>query len=136
LPSQFVSTKEGQDHTTSVWASTLGAGLRPAKHWASLTLAQNSAQGGTSRLLRAEGGLVSRRALISVAVVTLVVGIALAFFVVPPRTCAMDEFECFERRNEPRIWTGAAAAVVAIATTAIALSRPERRGHESSPTKG
>jgi hypothetical protein len=63
---------------------------------------------------------MSRRVLFSVAPLILLGGVALAVWVVPTRTCGMDQFDCFSSRNFPKFLTGMGAGIAAFAVAVVA----------------
>jgi uncharacterized membrane protein len=55
-----------------------------------------------------------RRIAFLAAVLVLVVGLFLAIVIMEPRTCGMDEFECFASRNIYRYVTGFVSVLLAL----------------------
>jgi len=68
---------------------------------------------------------MSRRVLFSVALLILLGGVALAVWVVPARTCGMDQFDCFSSRNFPKFLTGMGAGIAAFAVAIVASLLPK-----------
>jgi len=62
----------------------------------------------------------------SIALVILLGGLALALFVVPARTCRMDDFNCFDSHNLPK---GLVAAGAGVAAAAVAIIGSFRGDH-------
>jgi type IV secretory pathway VirB2 component (pilin) len=56
----------------------------------------------------------ARRISFLAATLVLLVGLFLAIVVMEPRTCGMDEFDCFAARNIYRYLTGFVSALLAI----------------------
>ena len=63
-----------------------------------------------------------RRVAFLAAALVLVLGLVLAIVVMEPRTCGMDEFDCFGSRNIYRYLTGFAPVLLATVTVAIGLA--------------
>ncbi len=65
---------------------------------------------------------MSRRVLFySLALVILLGGLALAVFLIPARTCGMDDFTCQEARNMPKVLVGIGAIVAAFVVAAVGM---------------
>jgi uncharacterized membrane protein len=56
------------------------------------------------------------------AALVLLVGLFLAIVVLDPRTCGMDEFDCFGSRNIYRYLTGFASVLLATVIVALGLA--------------
>jgi uncharacterized membrane protein len=63
-----------------------------------------------------------RRIALLAAALVLLVGLFLAVVVLEPRTCGMDEFDCFGSRNMYRYLTGFASLLLAIVIVALGLA--------------
>jgi hypothetical protein len=74
---------------------------------------------------------MSRRVLFCLALLILLGGMALAVFVVPARTCGMDQFECFNTRNVPKFLTAIGAGIAAFTIAVVARLLPKRRSNGS-----
>ncbi len=74
---------------------------------------------------------MSRRVLFSVALLILLGSMALAIFVVPARTCGMDQFKCFNTRNALKFLTGIGAGIAALTIAVVASLLPKRRSNRS-----
>jgi uncharacterized membrane protein len=56
------------------------------------------------------------------AALVLLLGLFLAIIVLEPRTCGMDEFDCFGTRNIYRYLTGLASVLLAVILVALGLA--------------
>jgi uncharacterized membrane protein len=65
----------------------------------------------------------SRRIAFLAAVLVLVVGLVMAIVVMEPRTCGMDEFDCFGSRNIYRYLTGFVSALLALVIVVTGMAR-------------
>ncbi len=63
-----------------------------------------------------------RRIAFLAAALVLVGGLVLAILVMEPRTCGMDEFDCFGSRNIYRYLTGFASVLLAVVIVAIGMA--------------
>ena len=68
-------------------------------------------------------GSRGRRIAFLAAVLVLVVGLFLAVVVMEPRTCGMDEFDCFGSQNIYRYLTGFVSVLLAIVVAVTAMTR-------------
>jgi uncharacterized membrane protein len=64
-----------------------------------------------------------RRIAFLAAALVLIVGLFMAILVMEPRTCGMDEFECFDSRNIYRYLTGFVSVLLAIVIVATGMAR-------------
>jgi uncharacterized membrane protein YidH (DUF202 family) len=67
----------------------------------------------------------SRRTAWLAAALVLLVGFFLAIVVLEPRTCGMDEFDCFGSRNIHRYLTGFGSVLIAAVIVALGLAAHE-----------
>ena len=67
----------------------------------------------------------SRRIAWLAAALVLLVGFFLAIVVLEPRTCGMDEFDCFGSRNIHRYLTGFGSVLIAAVIVALGLDAHE-----------
>jgi uncharacterized membrane protein len=63
-----------------------------------------------------------RRIAFLAAALVLVAGLFVAIVVMEPRTCGMDEFDCFGSRNIYRYLTGFVSVFLAIVIAAIGMA--------------
>lgn len=63
-----------------------------------------------------------RRVAFVAAALVLLLGLFLAIIVLEPRTCGMDEFDCFGARNIYRYLTGFASVLLAVILVAVGLA--------------
>ena len=64
----------------------------------------------------------SRRIAFVAAALVLVLGLFLAIVVMEPRSCGMDEFDCFGSRNIYRYLTGFASVLLAVVIAALGMA--------------
>jgi hypothetical protein len=64
-----------------------------------------------------------RRIAFLAAALVLVLGLFLAIVVIEPRTCGMDEFDCFGSRNIFRCLIGFASVLLAIVIVVTGMAR-------------
>jgi uncharacterized membrane protein len=64
----------------------------------------------------------SRRIAFVAAALVLVLGLFLAIAVMQPRSCGMDEFDCFGSRNIYRYLTGFASVLLAVVIAALGMA--------------
>ena len=64
----------------------------------------------------------SRRIAFVAAALVLVLGLFLAIAVMQPRSCGMDEFDCFGSRNIYRYLTGFASVLLAFVIAALGMA--------------
>jgi hypothetical protein len=63
-----------------------------------------------------------RRVAFVAAALVLLLGLFLAIIVLEPRTCGMDEFDCFGSRNIHRYLTGFGSVLIAAVIVALGLA--------------